>query len=438
MTIRSVMKKSIPFIGVAVVLVGGVYFWNWYVNEHEPKIVILPERTTVEVVPVSRHTLFREEQLPAEIEAYQDVLLYPKVPGFVKWLGADRGSVVKKDQLIATIYAPEYLSRRNEALAKVASAKAVLAAEESKLQDVQADLKKSQANLIADQSTYQRVDAASMVPGVVATNDVVQWAQTVEADRQEVNTFIKRVNAKNHEVSMRKEELQAEMRSFDNFADFASYLEIKAPFDGYITERRLHVGSFVGPDGSGAYMPICRIKQLDLVRIITPVPERDTAGVVAGSTVKFIVSSFPDKMFSGTVARISNSLDKDTRAMPVELNFFNPDYKILPGMYCQVYWPIRGREASLFVPISAVVTTPLDSFVCRVKDGIVERVSVTKGHIMKDLVEVFGNLNNGDLVAKQGSEGLQNMSRVKALIAEKSAPKTGAVAEEEKKLESSN
>jgi RND family efflux transporter MFP subunit len=408
---------------VVAIAAGAFFAWGYFQGKHvelESKL----EPVTVPVVPVISKTLFREDQLPGEIDAYQDVLIYPKVRGFVKTISVDRGSVVKKDQLIATMYAPEFLASRNEGLAKVAAAKAAVAAEESKLQDVEADLKKRQANLIADESTYQRVAAASEVPGVIADNDVVQWAQTVEVDRQDVNTLIKRVNAKDHEVSMLKEELTAKTRGYENYADFASYLELRAPFNGYVTERKLHIGSFVGPDGSGAYPPVCRVKQLDLLRIIAPVPERDTAGVVAGSQVEFSVSSFPGQRFTGTIARISNNLDKSTRTMPVELNFFNPKYTILPGMFCEVYWPTRRRERSMFVPISAVVTTPLDTFVCRIKDGVVEWVSVTKGQIMNGMVEIFGKINDGDMVAKQASEELQNESHVKTVVA-KTVPTVG-------------
>ncbi len=416
MTIRSLFtRKNLLFVGLGLIVIAAALFaGNWFHNRQVEKQAT-QEAVTVKVVPVVSKTLFREDQLPAEIEAYQDVLIYPKVPGFVKWIGVDRGSVVKENQLMAVMYAPEFLARRNEALSQVAAAKAALAAEQSKLQDVEADLKKRQANLLADQSTYQRVNAASDVPGVIADNDVVQWAQTVEVDRQEVNTLIQRVNAKAHEVTMRNEELKAKEKSYDNFSDFASYLEIRAPFNGYVTERKLHVGSFVGPDGSGAYPPICRVKQLDLLRIVAPVPERDTSGVIAGSQVQFSVSSFPGQKFAGTVARISNSLDKATRTMPVELNYFNPDYKILPGMFCEVYWPTRRRESSLFVPISAVVTTPLETFVCKVQNGIVEWVTVAKGQIMQGMVEVFGSLHEGDMVAKQASEELLNESRVKAI-----------------------
>ncbi len=393
--------------------VGGYFLWQKLVPkkvEEVSKDVLV----SVPTVTVVSKTLFREDQLPGEIEAYQDVLMYPKIRGFIKSINVDRGSVVKKGQLMATMYAPEYLASRNEALARVAAAKAAVASEESDLQDLQADLKKRQANLLADQSTYQRVYAASLVPGVVADNDVVQWAQSVEADKQEVNTFIKRINAKAHEVTMRKEELAARIKGFENYSDFASYLEITAPFNGYVTERKMHVGSYVGPDGSGAYPPICRVKQLDLLRVVAPVPEIDTAGVIVGSQVPFSVSSFPGRKFVGTVARISNNLDKDTRTMPVELNYFNPDYSILPGMFCKIYWPTRRRETSLFVPVSAVVSTPLNTFVCKVQDGVVEWVTVRKGQIMDGMVEIFGNIKQGDMVAEKASEELQNESKVLA------------------------
>lgn len=407
-------KTNMVTLAIVIAVAGIAFFFLW--KKHSRPLVDTRETPDVAVsVPVTtvvKKTLFREDQLPGEIDAYQDVLIYPKVPGFIQWIGVDRGSVVKAGQLMVRMYAPEYIARRNEGMAKVAAAKAALAAEESKLEDMKAELKKRRAKLLADQSTYQRVYAASLVPGVIADNDVVQWSQTVEASEQEVNTFIKRVNAKDHEVNMRKEQVESMIRGFENFADFASYLEIPAPFDGYVTERKMHVGSFVGPDGTGAYPPICRLKQLDLLRIIAPVPEIYTDGLILGSEVEFSVSSFPGRRFKGKVARISNNLDKDTRTMPVELNFLNPEYKILPGMFCKIYWPTRRKESTLFVPISSVVSTPLNTFVCKIDSDRVKWVTVKKGQIMEGMVEVFGDLNEGDQVALKGSEELENQSRV--------------------------
>ena len=405
-------RNAIIFTAALAVLGGGYAIWASIHPETE--VEEKPAQTTIPVVKVISKVLSREDQLPGEIDAYQDVAIYPKVSGFIKWLGVDRGSVVKKDELMATMYAPEFIAKRNEALEKVAVAKSALAAEESTLSDLHADLKKREAKLLADQSTYQRVNAASLAPGVVADNEVIQWAQNVEIDKQEVNLFIQRVNAKAHEVEVRRQHLQAEMQNYQNFATFSSYLEVRAPFNGYITERRLHVGSLVGPNGKGAYPPICVIKQLDLLRIVAPVPERDTAAVLPGSNVEFTVSSFPGRKFIGTVARISNTLDKDTRTMPVELNYYNPKYDILPGMFCRVYWPTRRRYESLFVPESAVVTTPLDTFVCKVTDNVVEWISVKKGQSMNGMIEIVSpQIHEGDLVAQRATEELHNESKVK-------------------------
>jgi len=406
--------KNLIFIVIIVAAAGAAFYYMWQ-KKNEPLVQDNARRDyliSVPVVSVVTKTLFREDQLPGEIDAYQDVLIYPKVPGFIKDIKVDRGSIVKKGDLMVRMYAPEFLARRHEAVAKVSMAKAALSAEESKLQDLRAELQKKKANLLADESTYQRVYAASLVPGVIADNDVVQWAQTVQVDRQDINAVTKRVNAKDHEVSMRKEEVDAMVKAFESFADIASYLEIYAPFDGYITERKMHIGSFVGPDGTGAYPPICRLKQLDLLRIICPVPEDLVSGVIIGSQVDFTVSTFPGKKFKGTVARISNSLDKETRTMPVELNYLNPDFKVVPGMFTKVYWPSRRPQESMFVPISSVVSTPLNTFVCRIDGDRVDWVNVKKGQIMDNLVEVFGELKTGDKVAVEGSEEMENQSRV--------------------------
>lgn len=418
---RDLFKRTnLLFIAGVLAVAGLAFFLLW--QRHETSMEIpktpAPEVVSVPTVPIVSKTLFREDQLPGEIEAYQDVLIYPKVPGFVKEILVDRGSVVKEGQLMVRMYAPEYLARRNEALAKIAAAKAALAAEESRLEDLKADLKRRKANLLGDQSTYQRVYSASLVPGVIADNDVVHWSQSVEEDIQDVNTAIKRVNAKDHEVMMRREEVAATIRGFESYSDFASYLEIRAPFDGYVTDRKMHVGSFVGPDGTGAYPPICRVKQLDLLRVVAPVPEQDAAAVEVGAPVQFTVSSFPAQKFTGKIARISNSLDKNTRTMPVELNYINPEFKILPGMFCKVIWPTRREQRSLFVPNSAVVSTPLDTFVCKVKNDRIEWATVRKGQTMGNLVEIFGeNIREGDVVALQGSEELQNQSRVHPVLA---------------------
>lgn len=417
-------KKSIWVpLGIGFVVVALVAFLVIKViipMFEKEKLVESQESPVVEVVPVVRRTLNRVDQLPGEIQAYQDVAIYPKVPGFIKWIGVDRGSIVKKNQWMVGLFAPELIAQKNDAESKVQSVRASLHEAEAKVQSAKALVAEAKAKLAGDNDTYTRTKAASAVPGVVAPNTVVVLAEVVQADKERVDSYMENVRAAEKQVKSLEKALAAAQQSAASYKDIQDYLIIPAPFDGYITERNMHVGSFVGPLGKGAYPPIVRIQQLNLLRIVAPVPEIDTAGVEPGAKVEFSVSTFPGRRFTGTVARLGNYLEQRTRTMPVELNYWNDDLKILPGMFCEVYWPTKRPNETLFVPVTAVDTTStLETFVNRVnKDNKVEWVKVTKGQMMGNRVEVFNVRNKygaeqpdplkpGDVVALKAGEQLK-------------------------------
>ncbi len=55
--------------------------------------------------------------LPANIAPLYQTTLYAKVSGYLKWIGPDKGDVVKKDQVVAIIDAPEVEEQYHQALA---------------------------------------------------------------------------------------------------------------------------------------------------------------------------------------------------------------------------------------------------------------------------------------------------------------------------------
>jgi membrane fusion protein (multidrug efflux system) len=338
------------------------------------------------VVPKKLNIIVR---LPGEIRPYEIVAVYPKVTGFLQWIGVDRGSRVKRGQLLARLTAPELEAERQNAEARLQSEKATLIA--------------AQAKFTADESTYKSLQTASTTPGVISGNELQVAKKKAEADNAKVRAARELVAAARAGVSAAQE--------------LAAYLQIRAPFEGIVTERNAHPGDLVGPAGvsgagSKATAPMLRIEMLSRLRLVVPVPEIDSGAIVPGALVHFSVPAFPTQIFSGTVARISRYLHVETRTMPVELDVANPRGQLYPGMFPEVEWPVRRSYATLFVPASAVTNTTQGTFVLRVRAGQADRVEVKTGETEGSLVEVFGDLKAGDEVALHGTEEIPPGSHV--------------------------
>lgn len=386
-------------------------------HEVTPVSSELPEVTTTEVVA---RKLDRGMTLPGEILAYQDVPIYPKVSGFIEWIGVDRGSRVKKGQRLVQLVAPELVAQENEAAAKVGEAESRLAEVTRRLRTAEAQKTEAEARLKADSITLRRMKEAAQTPGIIAQNDIDVLDQTVQAHQQSVAAKQQIIDATIAEVASIKSAVKAARQSKKNVADLKAYLNITAPFDGMITERNMHDGSLAyPPSGPNGYAPMLRIRELSLLRIVIPVPEIAVSDVKVGMPVDFTVSAYPGRTFSGKVARVAHALDIKTRTMPIELNYWNTDGAIEPGMFPNVRWPMKRGYETMFVPTSAVAVTLEKPFVARVSDGKVQRVYVKTGQTMDDMIEVFGDLHAGDQVAVRATDEIPDGSACRAKIATK-------------------
>ena len=341
----------------------------------------------VQVTTVVAQKLAMTVHLPGEVEPYEVVAVFPKVTGFVKSITVDRGSHVRAGEPIAQLEAPELIAQRSEA--------------QSKLQAAQAQLAAAEAKVASDEGTYDHLKAAAETPGVVAGNDLFVAQKAVDADRAQLKAQQGNVNAA-------QQALQA-------IAQTEAYLQVKAPFDGVVTERNVHPGALVGPAGApGVAVPMLRIETLSRLRVVVPVPEMYAAGVPEGTKVEFTVPAFPGRSFSGRIARIAHSVDEKTRTMPVELEAPNVKGELSPGTFSDVLWPVRRSYPTLFVPTTAVANTLERVFVIRIREGKTEWVDVKTGTTSDKSIEVFGNLHEGDMVAVRGTDELRPDSPVSA------------------------
>jgi multidrug efflux pump subunit AcrA (membrane-fusion protein) len=106
-----------------------------------------------------------------------------------------------------------------------------------------------------------------------------------------------------------------------------------------------------------------------------------------------------------------------TRSMLVELDVNNARQTLAPGMFAEVRWPVGRAHASLFVPTTAVVRTSERQFVVRVRNGVAEWVDVRRGEVDGDVIEVFGELREGDLVVRRGNDEIRPGTRIAAAAA---------------------
>jgi membrane fusion protein, multidrug efflux system len=339
---------------------------------------------TVEAVKVSSRKLSITVRLPGELQAFESVAVFPKITAYVDSIRVDRGSSVKAGQRMAMLVAPEVAAQRSEA--------------QSKLQAAEAQRSESEAKLGSDEGTYERLKSASATPGVVAGNDLEVAKRAVDADRARVQAG--------------REAAEAAKSALKSVAELEGYLEVRAPFDGIVTERNVHPGSLVGPGTSGSAPPMVRVEKVDKLRLVVAVPEKYAAGTETGAKVEFQVPAFPGQVFTATVARIAHSVDVKTRTMPVELDFQNAAGRLSSGMFPEVLWPVRRTDPTLFVPVSAVARTTEATFVVRIRDGNTEWVNVQTGELDGKALEVFGHLHEGDLVAVRGTDELRPESRV--------------------------
>jgi RND family efflux transporter MFP subunit len=337
---------------------------------------------TAAPAPVVSKPVSRTIDLPAEILPFLTVSLHAKVPGYVERVLVDRGSVVKQGDVLVALTAPELKTRIAEA--------------ESKVQAAESDRRQAEAQLAALQSTLDRLKKAAETPGAVAGNELMLAEKQVDSTQELVRSRRQATAAAQSLVQAQKE--------------LEAYLTITAPFDGVVTDRFAHPGALAGP---GADTALLIIQQVAHLRLVVPVPEEDVGGVAAGASVPFRVPAYPERKFSGTVARIAHVLDPKTRTMPVELDVSNPDGSLAPGMYPTVTWPVRHSRPALFVPKTSVVTTTERTFVIRSAGGRAEWVDVKKGAADGDLIEVIGNLHAGDTVVRRATDELRDGSPIR-------------------------
>ncbi len=368
------------------------------------------EVPTVAVAKVSIEDLSHALVLTAEFKPFQEIDVMAKVAGYVKKIYVDVGDRVGTGQLLATLEIPEMGDDITRAQASVERSGFEVARAKDEVQRAES----------AHQMThlsYERISTVSKQrPGLVAQQeiddargrDLVSEAQ-VAAAKSALESAVQQVNVNKADQGRTKTMFE--------------YTRVTAPFAGVITKRYADTGSMIqaGTASQTQAMPLVKLSQNSLLRLILPVPESAVPRVHVGQQVEVRVPTL-DRNFPGKVARFSEKVQSSSRTMETEVDVPNASLLLIPGMYAEVNLTMERRDGALAIPLAAAADSKV---VVVTANNLVEVRKVQLGIETANFVEVRSGLKQGELVVIGNTGGLQGGQRVKPKLTTMSASKEG-------------
>jgi RND family efflux transporter MFP subunit len=401
-------KIVVVAIVVVVVIIGGVGVWEYLKGSAETRAESPPDAAIKTLEPVSvqvtrpeQHTLSRQVGLPGSIEAVEQVALYAKTSGYLKWIKVDIGDRVSKGMALAEIDVPEMASELKEAEAEAQRADAGLIT-------AQAELQRAEAEGELKQLTYERLKSIrEREPDVLPQQPVDEAKAQHEVARAQVNL------AKSH-IRLAESGVAKAGASLARLTTLAEYAQIRAPFDGVVTKRYVDSGALIQHALSQTNVsPIVTVARVDMLRVFIDVAEPDVSSVKKGNPATLTVDALPGKVFEGPVTRFAAALDPKTRTMRTEVDIPNRDGVLRPGMYGRVNLTLEQRDGVLTVPAEALVIEAGKTYLYTVVDGRAKRVEVQTGLDDGIRVEVVNGLSGSEPVIITGKNAVSDGAPVK-------------------------
>jgi cobalt-zinc-cadmium efflux system membrane fusion protein len=127
---------------------------------------------------------------------------------------------------------------------------------------------------------------------------------------------------------------------------------LTAPSSGYIVEKKVNQGDFIRPDMGDNLFTISDLKD---VWVWANVFEADIAKVREGTDVQVKTLSYPDKVYTGKIDKVSQVLDPSNKALRVRIKLDNADMMLKPQMFATVIVTNPLNEKAVCVSTKALV-----------------------------------------------------------------------------------
>jgi RND family efflux transporter MFP subunit len=362
------LKQAGLVAGVAAVVIIG-----WGVVSRVKAVADMKTLATQRSVPVVRtitpmvSTEAEGLELPGQLQAYNDALIYARVPGYLKSWDEDIGAKVKAGQVLAVIDAPEL---------------------DQELAQAKANLATVEANVKLAKVTAQRFMD-------LAADDAVSKQ---DADEKSGDFAAKTAAVKAAEANVQR--LQA----------LEGFKRILAPFDGVVTERNANIGALVNAGaGANSASALFKVSDVHLLRVYVQVPQSYSAQVRKGMKASLTLPQYRGRTFPATIESDAGAVSGQSGTLLVELEVENPNGALKPGDFAQVRFDLPPTSGLVRVPASALIFRSLGLQIATVTpDG---RAHLHAASVAVDLgaqVELDGGVGPKDRVIDTPPDSLED------------------------------
>jgi membrane fusion protein, copper/silver efflux system len=186
---------------------------------------------------------------------------------------------------------------------------------------------------------------------------------------------------------------------------------LRAPITGYIARRAAIPGLYFTPG-----VELFQIADLSTVWLVADVYESQISRVKVGQQARLNLAAYPGEEFSGAVQFLSPAVIAESRTLQAQIAFKNPEMKLRPGMYGDVFIDLQAADG-LVVPTEAVVDTGEHQylFVAR-PGGRFEPRLVRLGTRAESRVQVLEGVAEGEEVVTTANFLIDSESRLRAAV----------------------
>ncbi len=320
--------------------------------------------TNVRVWTVEKKILKPFVQAIGTLKPYEEVIVSSEIDGLLKKIEVEEASKVNKGMLLAEINETDYSLDEKRA---------------------QAALKQAEANLINIKLDYSRKE--SLYKEKLATK---QQFDDVSARLSIAEAEIERAKAT---LSLSQERLLK--------------TKIYSPLDGVIREKKVTKGGFVR-----ASSPLVVIIQINPIKLLFSVSEKDVGSLKEGQIVQFEVEAFAGKIFTGKLKTIYPSLDERTRTLQAEAVIQNEDGFLKPGFFAKIALFTSSPKEAVVVPITSILYENSSVKVFIVQGNIAKEKFIKIGAKYDDFMEVTSGLAGGEQLIVVGQNYITEGSQI--------------------------